>query len=222
MALVPALVRIEVVSDIVCPWCLIGARRLDRALALRPGLHVEVIHHPFLLEPEHCLPIHMANHVNSARGADLRERWRRRYGSPERMFRRLEAVARADGIDLDFTRAGRTVSTISAHTLLRHAAEKGTQRGLVRALYGAYFLEGRDVGDAEVLTSIASQFGFAPAETSELLGDPGEVTITRELARAAAERGVSGVPHTTIGKLKITGAQSVEVFGRALDQALSE
>src|SRR5688572_17419924 len=93
--------RIEVVSDVVCPWCLIGSRRLDLALAQLPEVKADVVFRPFLLDP--ALP---------AQGDDLRSRLRRKFGDPEPLFRRVEKVARADGIDLDFSRVGRYASTL--------------------------------------------------------------------------------------------------------------
>lgn len=204
--------RIEIVSDVICPWCLIGTRRLDLALASRPDVAVDVVYRPFLLDPQ-----------TPPEGADLRERLRRKYGDPEPLFRRVESVARADGIDLDFKRIGRTVSTVRAHTLLRHAIAKGSQRALARALFGAYFLEGRDVSDLEVLESLATSHGFAAGEGRALALDPAEEQVTREEAREASRRGVSGVPLTTFGEggPSISGAQPVEVFLKALDAASS-
>lgn len=203
----PERIRIEIVSDIVCPWCLIGVRRVDRAIASRPALEVDVVFYPFLLAE-----------TESVSAAPSHGRARRRYGSPGPMLRRVEAVARADGIDLDFSRVGPAVCTLSAHTLLRHAGEKGTQRGLARAFYGAHFVEGRDVSDPQVLASIASSFGFSAGEALRLLQDPAEASLTRDHARAVAERGLLGVPHTTIGLARMAGVQSIAALGRALDQ----
>jgi predicted DsbA family dithiol-disulfide isomerase len=208
-------VHIEVVSDVICPWCLIGTRRLDKALAAvvaeHAGLEVEVVYRPFLLDPS-----------TPPEGKDLREHLRRKYGDPEPMFRRVEAVAKQDGIDLDFKRIGRTSSTVGAHTLMRHAIAKGTQRALAKALFGAYFLEGRDVGSSDVLVPIATAHGFGADEATALLRDPDEVAQTKAEAREAADSGVSGVPFTVIAsKLAVGGAQSVEVFKKAIEQALA-
>lgn len=201
---------IEVVSDVICPWCLIGTRRLDKALAALPDVQAEVVYRPFLLDPS-----------TPPEGKDLREHLRRKYGDPEPMFRRVEAVAKQDGIDLDFERIGRTSSTVGAHTLLRHAIDKGTQRALARALFGAYFLEGRDVGASDVLVPLATGHGFDADEATALLRDPEEVAATKAEAREASEGGVTGVPFTVIAqKLAVGGAQSVEVFTKAIRQAL--
>jgi predicted DsbA family dithiol-disulfide isomerase len=203
-------IRIDVVSDVVCPWCLIGSRRLDLALAQVPGVKADVVFRPFLLDP--ALP---------AQGDDLRSRLRRKFGDPEPLFRRVEKVARADGIDLDFARVGRYASTVGAHTLLRHAIARGTQRALARSLFGAYFLEGRDVGDLEVLAALGEANGFTRADAESLVRDEGELEATRSEARANAARGISGVPHVTIGGVAMAGAQPVATFRAAIERAVS-
>ncbi len=203
-------VRIEVTSDVICPWCLIGTRRLEKALAQLPDVEAEVVYRPFLLDPS-----------TPPEGKDLRENLRKKYGDPEPLFKRVETVAKQDGIDLDFKRIGRTSSTVGAHTLMRHAIAKGTQRALAKALFGAYFLEGRDVGSAEVLVPLATAHGFAADEAAALLADPEEEKQTRSDARIASQEGVSGVPFTVVaGKVAVSGAQSVEVFVKAITQAL--
>jgi predicted DsbA family dithiol-disulfide isomerase len=203
---------IEIVSDVICPWCFIGTRRLDQALATLPAtVPVEVTYRPFLLEPN--VP---------REGADLRERLRAKYGvDPERLFARVEAAARESGIALDFTKIRRTPNTIAAHTLLRRALAKGTQRALAGALFEAYFLAGRDVGDPPVLTDIAGEHGFDAGEVTRVLGDEDEQAATRREARAAAEAGVSGVPFFIFGgRFAVGGAQPTDVLRQAIDRAL--
>lgn len=203
-------VRIEVTSDVICPWCLIGTRRLEMALAAMPDVTAEVVYRPFLLDPS-----------TPPEGKDLRENLRKKYGDPEPLFRRVEAVAKTDGIDLDFKRIGRTSSTVAAHTLMRHAIAKGTQRAFAKALFGAYFLEGRDVGSADVLVPLATAHGFDVDEATALLRDPEEEKQTRAEARIASQEGVSGVPFTVVaGKVAVSGAQPVEVFVKAIRQAI--
>src|SRR5690606_9229704 len=120
---------IQVVSDVVCPWCLIGVRRLDLALEAFPDVEAEVRFLPFLLDPS-----------TPEKGEDLRERLKRKYGlEPEAMFSRVEAAARESGLPLDFEKVTRSVATTRAHTLIRHALERGTQGALKRAILSAYF-----------------------------------------------------------------------------------
>ena len=202
---------IDVVSDVVCPWCLIGVRRLEQALADFPDVEATVSFVPFLLDPS-----------TPDEGVDLRERLSKKYGVPaEQMFTRVEAAARESGIPLDFAKVTRAVPTTRAHTLLRHAKRKGTQRALKHALLDAYFLEGRDVGNVEVLVALASGFGFDPEEARALLRDDAELKLTREEAATASARGVSGVPFFIFGnRLAFSGAQSVETMKKALSKAL--
>lgn len=203
---------IDVVSDVVCPWCLIGVRRLDLALEALPDVEAEVRFHPFLLDPS-----------TPEEGEDLRERLQRKYGmEPETMFARVEAAARESGLPLDFTKVTRSVATARAHTLIRHALERGTQGALKRAILAAYFLEGRDVGDVDVLAEIASGHGFDEEEARALLRDDQELRATRAAASAVASQGISGVPFFILGRrLALSGAQPVEVMKEAIERALA-
>jgi predicted DsbA family dithiol-disulfide isomerase len=205
--------HIDVVSDIICPWCFIGTRRLSQALAATPGAAVEVEYRPFLLDP--TIP---------AEGVDLRERLRKKYNAdPETMFSRVEAAARETGIPLDFSRVRRTVSTVRGHTLLRHAVAKGTQRALGDALFDAYFLQGRDIGEPETLAAIAEPHGFALDETLALLRDEAEDGQTRAEAAEAAQSGIQGVPFFIFDRrLAVSGAQAVPVLRGALERAIAE
>ncbi len=205
---------IDIVSDVICPWCFIGSRRLEQALAPPPeGVEVGVTYRPFLLDPS-----------TPKEGADLRERLRAKYGAdPEKMFASVEAAARSSGIPLDFSKVRRTPSTIAAHTLLRHAIDKGTQAALARALFEGYFLEGRDIGDADVLAAIAGAHGFEADEAIRIVRDEGELATTREEAGEAAANGVRGVPFFVLGgRLAVSGAQSVEVLRDAIGRAVAE
>lgn len=202
---------IDVVSDVVCPWCLIGVRRLERALEAFPELEATITFHPFLLDP--TVP---------EEGVDLRERLSKKYGVPaETMFARVEAAARESGIALDFAKVTRFVATTRAHTLLRHAKAKGTQYALKSALLDAYFLEGRDVGSVDVLAELASAHGFDEDDARAILRDDAELRATREEAAAVAAQGIDGVPFFVLGeRLAFSGAQPVEVITSAIARAL--
>ena len=204
---------IAIVSDVVCPWCLIGTSRLEKALEAFPELQVEVMYLPFLLDP-----------TTPPEGADLRERLKQKYGGdPDAMFGRVEAAARETGVPLDFKKVRRSVNTVKAHTLLRHALAKGTQRALAKALFGAYFLEGRDVGSEDVLLELAAAHGFTKGEAEALLHDDAELEATRAEAKAVAQQGIDGVPFTILGEhLAVPGAQSVEVFRGAIERVRKE
>lgn len=201
--------RIDIVSDVVCPWCLIGTRRVELALEKLGITDAEIVFHPFELDPGTPLE-----------GVDLRERLRAKYRvDPDQMFGRVESEARASGIPLDFAKVRKSVNTIKAHTLLRHAEAKGTQRALAIALFRAYFLEGEDVGADDVLASLAEAHGFAPGETERLLADTAELEATREEARGAAASGITGVPLVLLERrLAVSGAQPVELFVQAIER----
>jgi predicted DsbA family dithiol-disulfide isomerase len=205
---------IDIVSDVICPWCFIGSRRLEQALEPAPaGVAVDVTYRPFLLDPS-----------TPKGGADLRDRLRAKYGmDPEKMFANVEAAARASGIPLDFAKVRRTPSTLPAHTLLRHAIDKGTQPALARALFEGYFLEGRDIGDVDVLAAIAGGHGFEADEAIRIVGDEAELAMTRAEAGEAAASGVRGVPFFVLGgRLAVSGAQPTDVLRGAIARAIAE
>jgi len=206
----PVPITVDIVSDVVCPFCFIGLARVEQALAAESATPAEITFHPFLLDPD-----------TPPGGDDLRERLRRKYGGdPEAMFGRVEAMARESGIPLDFAKVRRSASTIGAHTLLRHAKARGTQVALARALFEAYFLEGADIGAPDVLAGIATRHGFEAAEVRSLLAAPNEVRATREEAESAASQGIRGVPFTVFGgAFAVSGAQPVEVFREAIGRA---
>ena len=202
--------RIDVVSDVICPWCFIGARRLDQALKEQPEIDATIVYRPYQLDP-----------TTPPEGTDLRERLRKKYGAdPEQMFGRVEAAARETGIPLDFAKVRRTFATLPAHTLLRHAIAKGTQPGLKESLFSAYFLEGRDLGNPAVLAEVAARHGFSAEETARILGDSQELATTRDEAAALSAEGIQGVPYFIFGgRVAFSGAQPLEVFRSALQQA---
>src|SRR4051812_4970291 len=174
--------RIDLFADIVCPWCFVGSERLERVLAAL-GRPAHVAHHPFLLDPD-----------TPPEGDDIPARLRRKYGvPPEQLWARLEAEARKSELELDLSKQGRSYPTARAHTMIRHAAAKGTQRALVRALYRANFQDARNINDIAVLAEIAAPHGFTADEVARLTGDERELRETREEALAAAAAGIDGV-----------------------------
>jgi predicted DsbA family dithiol-disulfide isomerase len=194
---------IDIVSDVICPWCFIGLQRLEAALAEEGLKDAPITFHPFQLDPS-----------TPMEGADLRERLAAKFGGdPSPMFARVEAAARESGIPLDFSKVRRTPNTLKAHTLIGRALEKGTQRRVARALFEAYFLEGKDIGSDAVLVDIAAAHGFERAEAERLLTDDAALRETREEAAAMSRQGISGVPFTILGgKLAVSGAQPTDVF----------
>jgi predicted DsbA family dithiol-disulfide isomerase len=146
------MLTVDVVSDFACPWCFIGSRRLAEVLGSRgeTGGDAQVRYHPFLLNAD-----------TPAGGADLRDYLRERYGAdPEEMFGRVESAARDAGIALDFAQVRMMPHTLFAHILVAAVQESGAQRAFVDAIFSAYFLEGRDIGDVTVLAELAAPHGL--------------------------------------------------------------
>jgi predicted DsbA family dithiol-disulfide isomerase len=208
-------VTVDLFVDVVCPWCLVGNERLERVLAARgpDDPPVVVRYHPFLLDPD-----------TPPEGRDIPAMLRQRYGvDPRQLWARVEAEARKAGIDLDLAKQPRAVQTIRAHTLVRHAQQRGTARAFVRALYRAYFLDARNIDDPGVLVELASQHGFSAAEASRLVGDEAELAVTGREAQHALAAGITGVPFFVVGgRFAISGAQPEAVLRSALERAAAE
>lgn len=206
--------KIDLFTDVVCPWCLVGSARLDAAIGRLPAdVIVDVENHPFYLDPN-----------TPAEGYDVAEMLRTKYGrDPRQMQARVEDEARKAGVSLDLSRQPRSYPTAKAHTLTRLARTKGTQHALANAIAAAYFLEHRQINDDEVLADIAVQHGFARDEALAAVRDPAELAVTEEQAVWAAQSGISGVPFFVLAnKYALSGAQPQEIFDRALAQVLAE
>lgn len=207
-------IKIDVWTDVVCPWCLIGSARLDKAIAGLPeDVSVEVENHPFYLDPN-----------TPPEGYDVGEMLSKKYGrEPREIWSRAEEQARLAGIDLDLSQQPRTFPTQKAHTVVRLAKPKGTQHELANAIAAAYFLEHRQVNDDNVLADIAAEHGFTREEALGDMRDPRELEQSHQLAIWAAQQGIQGVPFFIFdGKFALSGAQPQEVFGAALKKVLDE
>jgi predicted DsbA family dithiol-disulfide isomerase len=205
-------IKIDLWTDVVCPWCLIGSVRLDKAIAELPAdVSVEVENHPFYLDPD-----------TPPEGYDVAEMLRSKYGrEPEQIWARAEEQARLAGIDLDLSKQPRTFPTQKAHTVVRLAKPKGTQHELANAIAAAYFLDHRQVNDDEVLADIAAQHGFTRQEALSDMRDPRELETSHELAIWAAQQGIQGVPFFVFdGKFALSGAQPQEVFEMAFRKVM--
>lgn len=200
---------IEVVSDVVCPWCYIGKRRLEKALALLDDeALVSVRYLPFQLNPE--MP----------QGGVPRAEYRKaKFGSIERgqqLDARVAAEGRGEGIEFAFERMARTPNTSAAHRLIELAQRQGVGQNVVDELFRAYFEAARDVGDPKVLAEIAQRSGVSgwPQES-----DAREVAALEEEMRGL---GISAVPTFLFDrKLGVSGAHPPEALARAMREALS-
>jgi predicted DsbA family dithiol-disulfide isomerase len=203
-------VRIDIFSDVVCPWCFVGKRRLEQALA-QAGVDDAQIHwHAFQLNPD--LP---------PQGVDRRQYLETKFGpgAIDRIHARLDEAGKSAGIDFQFDKIERSPNTLDAHRLLWLAGTQGRQGALKEALLRAYFLEGRDVGDRTVLAGIAAQTGIDADIPAWLASDAGVREVREDLLQAAHLQ-ISGVPFFIFeGRLALSGAQPPEVFLQALDTA---
>ncbi|NOT45353.1 MAG: DsbA family oxidoreductase [Acidobacteria bacterium] len=206
--------RIDVWSDVVCPWCYIGKRRLERAVEAC-GLEgaVDIVHHAFQLEPG--LP--------RGESRDLRTSLMARYGVPgpqvDAMQARVTATAAEDGLVYDLA-DGRTGNTLDAHRLLFLARDCGLQPLVLERLYRAHFTERRSVFEAESLVRLGVEAGLdAEACRRTLAGDAYESEVRHDLEEAR-RLGVSGVPFTVVaGRFAVSGAQAIDAFSRVLREA---
>jgi len=202
---------IEVYSDVVCPWCYIGKRRLESALSAAGIGDADVRWRAFQLNPD--LP---------PEGVDRRQYLEAKFGGPEgaaRIHDRVREAGRIAGIDFRFEDIARSPNTFDAHRQLRLAAEQGKQGALKENLLQAYFLKGRDVGDRRVLAEIAEETGIAGDVRTWLESDAEAAGVRQDLAEAARLQ-ITGVPFFIFGgRYAIAGAQPAEVFAQALDAA---
>ena len=203
---------LEIVSDVVCPWCYVGKRRLTQALNQLGEFPLRIRWRPFELNPD--MP---------RGGMARREYCERKWGSLEQanqLYGRVVAAANADGLALNVERIARTPNTRAAHRLIEFADSHGCQDAVVDALFEAYFVNGQDVGDVAVLLDIAASAGLARDATTAMLNAPeGDAEIAAAESEAH-ELGVSGVPSFVYnGHLLFSGAQSPETIALSLKRA---
>ncbi len=204
---------IDVWSDMVCPWCWLGKRRFEEAVRQRADRPIEVRWHPYELNPD--LP---------ADGMDRAEYMRQKFGSPDRFKdaqQRLVSLGAAAGLKYRFDRAARMPNTRAAHALARLAGPR--QAEVTEAVFAAYFRDGRDIGDLDVLAEIGAAHGLDAADVrARLAAREGFDAVERD-ERDAYATGISGVPFFVFaGKWAVSGAQEVEAFAGAIDAVFAE
>ena len=210
-----ARIAIEVVFDLVCPWCFLGSRRLRRMLQSRPDLAADVIWRPFLLPPD-LAPQGVARQDYLARKFGGEERARRVHGT-------MAELGRAEGIAFRFDRIRRIPHSLDAHRLVRWAGRFGAADSVVDALFEAYFTHGADLGDPSVLAAVAAGQDLDPTAARRFLSSASEVESVHTDNLRAHRLGINGVPCFVIaGRHAIAGAQEPEVLERLLDVALVE
>lgn len=210
-----AALPIDVVSDVVCPWCFIGKRRLEKAIALRPEIPVEVRFRPYFLNP-----------WIAREGISREEYLTAKFGSPERyrsIAQRVAQAAAAEGLTYALDQIKRQPNTLDCHRLILWAGAIGNGARMKQRLMDLYFTEGADLTDRDVLVKAAVDCGLeADLARRRLAGDDDVERVSRE-AESAKESGIEGVPCFIFGGLvAVSGAQAPEHLAQAIERAADE
>ncbi|TNF65107.1 MAG: DsbA family oxidoreductase [Rhodobacteraceae bacterium] len=202
-------VKLDILSDPICPWCYIGKANLEAALAAEGTNPFVIEWHPFQLNPD--MP---------AGGMDRRAYLEAKFGGRDAAVRAYTPVvehARAAGLEIDFEAMRRTPNTLDAHRLIHWAGIEGRQGAMVDALFRAYFTEGRDIGDAEVLADIADGVGMDASVVLKLLASDADRDLIAERDRHSRAMGVNSVPTFIVaGQHAVPGAQPPELWRRVI------
>jgi len=208
-------VRIDVVSDVVCPWCFIGKHRLEKALALKPDVPVEVHWHPYFL-----------NDWIPREGIAREDYLTTKFGSPERyksIAQRVSAAAAAEGLVYASDKMKRQPNTLDCHRLIRWADMQGKAPAMKQKLMDLYFTEGADLTDRETLVKAAADVGLDADDVRKgLAGDDGVAEVEQE-AQRAKEAGIDGVPCFIFGGIiGVSGAHPPDSLAQAIERAAQE
>jgi len=203
--------KLDIISDPICPWCYIGKAKFDRALENRPNHSFEIEWHPYMLNPD--MP---------PEGMDRREYLETKFGGKEGavgVYTSIANAAEEAGVDVNFELINRTPSTVDAHRVIHWAGLEGVQTAVVTRLFKAYFQEGKDISDHEVLIDITASCGIDPEVTRKLLAQDVDKDGIRARAKNAAEKGVRGVPCFIVDNhFVVQGAQSPEMWEQVIDE----
>ena len=205
------MVKLDIISDPICPWCYIGKTLLDQALAERPGHGFEIAWHPFQLNPE--MP---------AAGMDRREYLEHKFGGKEGAIRAYAPVvqrAEAVGLKIDFADIKRTPNTLDAHRLIHWAGIEDVQNDMAMALFRAYFEEGRDIGDHEVLADLADSLSMDGAMILRLLQSEADREDIANRDKQFRAMGITGVPTFIVaGQHAVPGCQPADLWIKVIDE----
>ncbi|MBR1219856.1 DsbA family oxidoreductase [Bradyrhizobium sp. U87765 SZCCT0131] len=208
-------ITVDVVSDVVCPWCYIGKRRLESALAELPDVDVQVRWHPFFLNP--WVP---------REGISRDEYLTKKFGSVEaygRISGRVVETAAAEGLEYKPGSVKRQPNTIDCHRLIHWADASGKAGAMKQRLMELYFRDGGDLTDPEVLVQAAADVGLDAEDVRRRLASDEDVALISQQAEAAARAGVSGVPTFILGgKYGLSGAQPADQLAAAIRQVAAE
>lgn len=208
---------IDIVSDVVCPWCFVGKRQIEQALEhyrkAHPEMAITVRWHPFQLNPD--LP---------AEGVARSDYLRAKFGTDntQGLYTRVRGAAQAVGLSLDMESIARQPNTIAAHALLEVAAEEGCQDEMAEALFRAYFQQGRDLTDHQALRAVAQLGGLSEPAIDRALSDAALHERVGDADRRAREAGISGVPCFIINRrTAVSGAQGADVLLELMEDGVA-
>jgi predicted DsbA family dithiol-disulfide isomerase len=208
-------VRIDIVSDVVCPWCFIGKRRLEKALKLKPDIPVELHWRPYFL-----------NDWIPREGISREQYLTTKFGSVDRykaIAQRVVTAARNEGLTYDLDKISRQPNTLDSHRLIRWAGERGEAGKMKQRLMELYFTEGADLTEREVLVRAAADCGLEAEQVRGWLASDKDVAEVEREALTAKESGIEGVPCFIVGgELAISGAQAAEYLADAIERASLE
>ena len=204
-------VRIDVVSDVVCPWCFIGKHRLEAALKLKPDIPVEVHWRPYFL-----------NDWIPREGISREQYLTTKFGSVERykgIAQRVGAAAAAEGLTYALDKMKRQPNTLDCHRLIRWADAIGKAAEMKQKLMDLYFTQGADLTDRETLVKAAADVGLSADEVRTALASDKDVAAVEQEAQSAKEAGIEGVPCFIFGgKFAVSGAQAPEYLAEAIER----
>ena len=204
--------KIDIISDTVCPWCFIGKRRLERALAMRPNITAEITWHPFQLNPE--MP---------PDGIERQIYLKAKFGSSERakdIYRAVDQASVGEKLDLQLDDIKRMPNSLQSHRLLHYARRHDKQDVVAENLFQSYFFYGIDIGSIAHLIKIAAESGLDGEDVRSYMESSEEIELVRDHDIQSRKLGVSGVPCFIIAEeYAISGAQESEVFLQVFDAA---
>jgi predicted DsbA family dithiol-disulfide isomerase len=205
------MVKLDIISDPICPWCYIGKAQLDRALEAEPDHPFEIEWHPFQLNPD--MP---------PEGMDRRAYLEAKFGGQQgavKVYSQIAEHAEAAGLDIDWSKIERTPNTLDAHRLIGWAGIEGCQTPVASALFRAYFQEGRDIGEHEVLADIADACGMDASVVLRLLDSDADREEVAARDKAARDMGVTGVPTFIVARSHaVPGAQPTELWRKVIGE----
>jgi len=209
---------IHIWSDIVCPWCYLGKRRFEHALALFDHRgEVQVTHRSFQLDPSR------PRHETTNRRAMLKAKYHLTDDKVQEMDARMERLAEIEGLEYHLGDSGQTGNTLDAHQLLQLGKDRGVQDAVIERLYRAYFTEQRSVFDRDSLVTLAGESGLDEAEARDALERDAYVKAVEADVNEARSLGVNGVPFFVVDRrYGLSGAQATDVFTEALARAWDE